>query len=127
MLEGPLSNPWLGIIRKYLDDLEESSSGSQSHVSTIIDDIYEFLAEQKRERSTGDGVFLNTIHSAKGLEFRYVFILGGGWPKIKNSRRAEEERRIMYVAMTRARELLSVMSLKHEQTPFIRDFLIPVP
>jgi len=52
-----------------------------------------------------------TIHASKGLEFRYVFIVGleqGLFPStmagIDSKRDAEEERRLFYVALTRARD-----------------------
>ncbi len=61
-----------------------------------------------------DKVTLMTIHSAKGLEFPYVFIVGleeNLFPSIQslNSRAdLEEERRLFYVAVTRAREKLTI-------------------
>ncbi len=59
-------------------------------------------------------VNLMTIHLAKGLEFKNVFIAGaseGLLPHIRsieNEESLEEERRLMYVAMTRAKEKLHV-------------------
>ena len=83
--------------------------------------------------STEDGVRLITVHSAKGLEFKHVFILrasSGSFPKsyveplvefprelrdadsaaqdAGKTRHNEEERRLFYVAMTRARDLLTI-------------------
>jgi len=59
-------------------------------------------------------VKLMTVHAAKGLEFKYVFITGledGLFPhqksnEIKNGEDSEEERRLFYVALTRAKEKL---------------------
>lgn len=62
--------------------------------------------------NAGDCVNLATIHAAKGLEFKVVFIVGMEEGVFPDSRRAmsnsemEEERRLMYVAVTRARERL---------------------
>lgn len=59
-----------------------------------------------------DAVQMMTVHSAKGLEFQHVFITGleeGLFPHenaLSESRGLEEERRLMYVAITRARERL---------------------
>ncbi|TCV95218.1 ATP-dependent helicase [Biostraticola tofi] len=62
--------------------------------------------DQESEHAT---LKLMTIHSAKGMEFRYVFICGmneGVFPgrRISSIEEMEEERRLAYVAMTRARE-----------------------
>ncbi|NCV40070.1 MAG: DNA helicase II, partial [Betaproteobacteria bacterium] len=59
-----------------------------------------------------DAVQMMTVHSAKGLEFQHVFITGleeGLFPHenaLSEARGLEEERRLMYVAITRARERL---------------------
>ena len=60
---------------------------------------------------------LSTMHSAKGLEYRVVYILDaneGVTPHHKAVLDAdmEEERRLFYVAMTRAKERLHVMSVR---------------
>ena len=54
----------------------------------------------------GQGIFMGTIHSAKGMEFSHVFILDGDWRTPEGDARREEERRVMYVGMTRAKETL---------------------
>ncbi len=65
---------------------------------------------------TGDAVTMMTIHSAKGLEFKHVFIAGmeeGLFPLERtrlNPQEMEEERRLFYVAITRAMENLTITS-----------------
>ena len=66
----------------------------------------------KREKKDNSVIHLSTIHLAKGLEFDTVFVAGaaeGVLPHIRsmdNDGALEEERRLMYVAMTRARKKL---------------------
>ncbi len=65
-----------------------------------------------------DSVTLMTIHTAKGLEEKRVFVTGleeGLFPHSRtaqNPKELEEERRLMYVAMTRARENLFITRAK---------------
>lgn len=66
----------------------------------------------KSKKSQKDAVILMTMHAAKGLEFKVVFIVGmeeGLFPharSMQNSQELEEERRLCYVGMTRAKNSL---------------------
>ncbi|MFA5095544.1 MAG: UvrD-helicase domain-containing protein [Candidatus Paceibacterota bacterium] len=68
--------------------------------------------QEKKENK--NAVKLMTVHASKGLEFKYVFVTGledGLFPhqrdgEIKNAEDKEEERRLFYVALTRAKEKL---------------------
>ncbi|MCF6209848.1 MAG: DNA helicase II [Gammaproteobacteria bacterium] len=83
-----------------------------------MDDISAFIAHaaleagEKQTSGGEDGVQLMTLHSAKGLEFPLVFVCGleeGLFPhkmSIGEPGRLEEERRLCYVGITRARERL---------------------
>jgi DNA helicase-2/ATP-dependent DNA helicase PcrA len=70
------------------------------------------VSDQDRSGEGWDGLTLMTVHSAKGLEFDCVFLAGmeeGVFPHILSSdtpEGIEEERRLCYVAMTRARDRL---------------------
>lgn len=64
----------------------------------------------------GNGIFLSTVHSVKGMEFDHVFILGENWQN-KRGPEFEEERRLYYVAMSRARETLHLLSLQNNKNP----------
>lgn len=75
--------------------------------SALLSD--EYLQNQKEDPN---GVTVSTIHSVKGLEYKYVFLVGFEENIFPNNYRIEslydleEERRIAYVAMTRAKEKL---------------------
>lgn len=120
-----------------LDELKELSSGFktlaewEAHIAVIRTE----LLKQAREREQNtDGVALSTMHSSKGLEYRIVFIIDAN-EGITPHRRVlfeedmEEERRLFYVAMTRAKELLYIFSVqklygkKAEQSRFVEELL----
>ena len=100
------SSIWWELLKRILLDLRDESGNAQLPMSYYTEYVYEVLAEQRREQAVGSGVFLSTVHSAKGMEFNHVFVPGGGWTQGKNLQTQEEERRVYYVAMTRAKETL---------------------
>jgi DNA helicase II / ATP-dependent DNA helicase PcrA len=79
-------------------------------IEPIIDSVVDIEAEDKEE----EYVTLSTIHSAKGLEWHTVFIIHlveGFFPSSRSAESLEsleEERRLMYVASTRAKQRLFV-------------------
>lgn len=68
----------------------------------------EILLDETLSTDTGtSGVVLSTVHSAKGLEFDYVFVVAleeGLFPALREDSDIEEERRVAYVAFTRAKK-----------------------
>jgi DNA helicase-2/ATP-dependent DNA helicase PcrA len=88
---------------------EESHDGEAS-LSEFLESVA--LVSETDNLDEGEGVTLMTLHSAKGLEFPVVFITGmedGVFPlarAIEEPEELEEERRLCYVGMTRAKELL---------------------
>ena len=83
------------------------------------------LAEERRSVRFGEGVLLSTVHGVKGEEFRYVILLDGGWDRVPANDQVhlEEERRLYYVAMTRAAERLIVFTRSDVKNPFLRPFI----
>jgi ATP-dependent DNA helicase RecQ len=108
---------WWEFLRELLEEWRTESGDAELPVSCTIEFIYETLMEQRREQTIGRGVFLSTVHSAKGMEFPHVFVPGGGWAKKKGLKEAEEERRVYYVAMTRAQETLCLFDRLDSPNP----------
>ena len=70
---------------------------------------------QREAWSEQRGLKLLTAHRAKGLEFDDVVILDGGWERPSRNEDQDAPRRLFYVAMTRARRNLIVMSNDHHE------------
>jgi hypothetical protein len=93
-----------------LDQLGELAAG-YTRLEDFVADISS-LANQDDAARNGARVVLTSIHQAKGLEWDYVFVIGlvdGAFPSVKAMTvpgGEEEERRLFYVATTRAREQL---------------------
>ncbi len=104
-----------------LDEIQESARDFKSYEEwfAYMEDYKEELKKQAIDNKElkKEGVMLATMHSAKGLEFEAVFIVDaneGITPHKKAVLAAdlEEERRLFYVAMTRAKSLLYIFSAK---------------
>jgi len=92
------------------DDLSVPGTG---RLEKFLDDISLETDRNDEEESAGNAVTLITMHSCKGLEFPHVHIVGLEHGLLPHSRSLDEgtldeERRLFYVAITRARETLTV-------------------
>lgn len=94
-----------------IDNINEFLSFLHEKESQPDFDLAVFMSElplQSAQEESGDAVTLLTVHSAKGLEFRNLFVVGleeGMFPHIRSmdsSEDLQEERRLFYVALTRA-------------------------
>ena len=73
--------------------------------------------KSSKKNLVSEGVVLSTMHSAKGLEFDVVFVTSAVEGVIPHERSSsfeeiEEERRLFYVAITRAKKLLFISVIK---------------
>lgn len=85
----------------------------------LLDYVDETVRKARDNRSDGaaDRVTIMTVHKSKGLEFPHVFVIGLNeivFPHIMGDE--EEERRLAYVAMTRARDTLTLSCVKQIST-----------
>lgn len=100
-----------------ISELVSSAKQFSSNNDNIIDFISEMsLTSDSDDENQEDSVTLSTVHAAKGLEYKVVFIMGleeNLFPSIRDVdsledeiKKMEEERRLAYVAITRAKERL---------------------
>ena len=106
-----------------LDEIQETARDKVSLTEwlSFVEGYGEMLEELQKEQKTkqkeGEGISLMTMHGAKGLEFTAVFIptLNEGVSPYRRSIQSgdiDEERRMLYVAMTRAKEHLHISFVK---------------
>ena len=106
-----------------LNELESSATNFKTIQEYLehIERVKSEIVDNKNNKET-DGVIFTTMHSAKGLEFKNVYIIGANEGTIpheksyeidneeKKNDQIEEERRLMYVAITRAEENICISS-----------------
>ncbi len=100
-----------GMFREYVKEYPQ----------TTLDEFLNDIALQSdQDEIEGDSIYIMSIHAAKGLEFDHVFTIGleeGFLPLLGDGNDLEEERRLGYVAFTRARDTLT---LSHSQSRFYK-------
>jgi ATP-dependent DNA helicase RecQ len=76
-----------------------------------VPDLVQWFGEWARDvRGEQQGLLLLTAHRAKGLEFDHVAILNGGWDRPSRGEDPDAPRRLFYVAMTRAKSSLTILT-----------------
>lgn len=99
---------FVSYVKEYENKNPESELSEMLNEISLLSDI-----DQSKEE---DKIVLMTVHSSKGLEFRNVFVVGleeGLFPSrmsMEDEKDVEEERRLFYVALTRARDRLFLTS-----------------
>lgn len=117
-----------------LDELQASAKGFNNYEAweLHIQEYSEELREKARKKQENpNAVTLSTMHSAKGLEFKSVFIMDANqgitpYKKAVLDKDIEEERRLFYVGMTRAKEDLNICSVEelHNKASEVSQFVI---
>ncbi len=100
-------------LRELAATLPESSTNPAEDLQTFLDDLSLDADREEEKEEKGDAVTLITVHSCKGLEFPHVYIVGledGLMPHTRSKVEGtmDEERRLFYVAITRAMHTLTL-------------------
>ena len=106
----------LNSIKAYMEEVEADALDEKPKVTLAdyLENVSLLANVDVAEDETSNKVALMTVHTAKGLEFPYVFVAGmeenlfpsGGW--METPQELEEERRLFYVALTRAKRAVSL-------------------
>ena len=95
-----------------IKDFSETTEQGVNKLPDFMEDVALLTDQDKETEDDFNKVTLMTVHAAKGLEFPYVFVIGleeNLFPSMmsgESQENLEEERRLFYVAMTRAKERL---------------------
>lgn len=127
IMEGPYGQ-YLQV--KYPDDFKERSLGIErlaaygARCSSLQEFLESLLLEEtlvmdsiKKDHPEKNFLTLSTIHSAKGKEWKTVLLIGlneGRFPSLLGRENMEEERRLFYVAVTRAKDFLYLTASQEE-------------
>jgi DNA helicase-2/ATP-dependent DNA helicase PcrA len=114
---------------KYTDeeDFEDRKNSIQVLKSFIrnetLSKFINFVYGTNNKRKATDGVKLMTVHASKGLEFKYVFVIGiedGKFPHEKSD--LIDEARLFYVAVTRSKENLYLSQI-YDDNRFVNEYI----
>ncbi|RKT38000.1 RecQ family ATP-dependent DNA helicase [Thiocapsa rosea] len=116
-VDGLIEHPFQAALARFISDTEGAVSAGEQVIGDLVESIYEIGTGIKALAQGGANgpLVLMTAHRAKGLEFDHVLILdSGGWQS-----GSDDERRLFYVAMTRARKTLTLCEEHGGKHPFI--------
>jgi ATP-dependent DNA helicase RecQ len=118
-VDGLIEHPFQAALARFIAETDAAVPGGEQVVSDLVEALYELGSGIKALAQAGANgpMVLMTAHRAKGLELDHVLILdSGGWQS-----GTDDERRLYYVAMTRARKTLTLCEAIGCKHPFIGD------
>ncbi len=86
----------------------------QNPDATLSEFLNDITLQSDQDQVEGESIYIMSIHASKGLEFEHLFVIGleeGFLPLIGDGSDLEEERRLGYVALTRAKSALTLSSV----------------
>jgi ATP-dependent DNA helicase RecQ len=116
-VDGLIEHPFQAALARFISDTEGAVPAGEQVIGDLVESLYEIGTGIKALAQGGANgpLVLMTAHRAKGLEFDHVLILdSGGWQSC-----SDDERRLFYVAMTRARKTLTLCEAHGGKHPFI--------
>ena len=108
--------PWVDLLREAVQEFAEEFGSADVPAAHAIEWLAEWSHGARRQQR---GLMLLTAHRSKGLEFDHVVVLDGQWDGRQQVEDVDAERRLYYVAMTRARRTLTLARLSSHRHPFI--------
>lgn len=117
-------------IIQIMNQLGRKSESIDAYRNKMIS-LFKYIQGLRRQKLKS-GVSLLTMHASKGLEFENIFVVDmikGVFPQRaadENLILMEEERRLCYVAVTRAKSALYVLYDKHQTSSFIGELISPI-
>lgn len=115
--------PWWEQLSELVADLSLELGGSEIPCQHFIETVVEWGREIRRSQKA---LLLTTAHRAKGLEFDHVLVLDGAWEKVGKNEDTDASRRLYYVAMSRARQTLTLMQMP-ALNPFLNASILDSP
>ncbi len=119
---------------KFLDDWENDPEAPRTDLLGFLNRITLITRDDLNDKEDKGSVSLMTIHASKGLEFNVVFLMGVEDKILPHERSVEEgphmieeERRLFYVAITRAREKLFMTVCTTRRTMKETSYPVPSP
>ncbi|QLF71321.1 RecQ family ATP-dependent DNA helicase [Peteryoungia desertarenae] len=107
------ANCWWTMISDALSEFSLELDGKAVPVADLVEMLAEWARDARQEQR---GLMLLTAHRAKGLEFDDVVILDGGWDRNSRGEDRDAPKRLFYVAMTRARRSLAIMTTREQHS-----------
>ena len=107
--------PWWEQLKELVADLKLELGEAEIPRQHFVESVVEWGRDIRRRQTA---LLLTTAHRAKGLEFDHVLVLDGAWEKTGKNENKDAARRLFYVAMSRAKQTLTLM-----QMPALNPFL----
>ena len=102
------SNRWTDVLQTALDEYALEVGAASRPASEFVHWLGDWCREVRRRQNH---LLVTTAHRAKGREFDHVVVLDGDWSRTMPKEDADATRRLFYVALTRARHTLTMMSM----------------